>query len=241
MQLLSIYRDSHYHEYSVYLRPYVPGGPYLKALIVGDSRLWRLPSSFWDGCEANEITVIAQRGGRIHDLLPRALEKVVPFRNTFYSVKICCGVNDVLSGVSPSHIIQEFQRFRGHVLNIDPGVMVSFAQIYPIDHEAMPEHSRTRIHGDPARVNDHLERLNGLVLNDVRRALFSPYDRPPAVPKLNHAVVRGRGSRRNGVNALVRSRLVDGLHGDSLCNRKVVLSLVAAINTDIATYKRFDH
>ena len=177
---------------------------------------------------------------KIHDLLSRALEKVVPFRNTFYSVKICCGINDILSGGSPSHIMHEFQRFRGDVLNIDPGVMVAFAQIYPIDHMALPEHSRCRIHGDPAGVNGRLDQLNGLIINDVRRVLFSPYDRPPAVPRFFHAIVRGRGSRRNGVNALVRSRLVDGLHGDDSCNRRVVLSLVAAINTDIATFRRFD-
>ena len=104
---LSSYDNSRYKEFSVYLRPHQSRVPYFRALVIGDSRLWGSDRETWDNLEVNDLQVCAVRGGKVDELSALSLDKLKHFPRSYCIIKLCFGLNDILSGCTPELVFNK--------------------------------------------------------------------------------------------------------------------------------------
>lgn len=219
----------------MYPRDDVERNIYLSGLVVGDSRLWRTDSFEWGDVNLNKVTLIPIRGGNtthIQSYIVNWLDQRAS--NERSTIKICIGVNDILSGISPSVVVDSLMQIKRHILRHYNYVLVSLAEIAPVDlNKWNLRHSSVLT---DTQANNRITAANDLIKRE-NAVIYRPFLRPAATPFLTHALIRRKRVEIRGVVKTIisfqKSVLYDGLHANNVCKKRWVTSIKRALNIDI--------
>ena len=81
------------------------GDSKIRAVLVGDSRLWNLQKLSWPDFPLKFLDVVATRGAKIQDMHTQIFNVLSAVEgDSFVTLKICLGINNILFGDDPSLI-----------------------------------------------------------------------------------------------------------------------------------------
>ena len=231
--LVNLVDESHKKEFVVYISPYDSTRPYLRSLVVGDSRLWNSSGYGWEDLSIDEVSVISWRGGRVNDLASRALERASS--GYWFSIKLCFGVNDILDGRPPHDIFNSLKALKDKILTVCPDTLIAFSEIYPVDLDKARQTGRTQTI-EQGHAMKNISSLNELIHSENRR-IASYFDFFPATPCFTNFTMKCVTRGKKKLRVVRKACLYDGIHGTSAVKCKVVKAVMTAIELDAANFR----
>lgn len=227
-------------DFSIFNKPYNYAEHYIRALVVGDSRLWSSSLDDWSSINVSHLMVLTKRGGRTNDLCRKTLMKVQHMSCHAVVIKICFGLNDLLDGVPPRVVVNQLKRLKADIRNIKNNAMVTFAENYHLNLERYSLKTGREQRFSSSMINDRIDEFNRLVKIENRR-ICSPFIKPFSTPYVTNAIFhqkirKNKFGQKYSVPHHNTNRLYDGIHPNDCCRQRIVRCLCASINKDVAIF-----